>query len=119
MNRKDYWLHENIIVKVITKKLDDKYFNKKGIVTKVEDLYTGVVKLIESGTVIKLDQAHLETVLPALGKKVLILNGAYRGEIAIMDEINQDKFCTTVTIASVSDLFFLKLQFLIHFFRVL
>ncbi|RNA05928.1 DNA RNA-binding KIN17 [Brachionus plicatilis] len=100
INRKDYWLHKNIVVKVTTKKLGEKYLNKKGIVADVLDQYTGVVKLIESGTVIKLDQAHLETVLPALGKKVLILNGAYRGEVATMEDINQDKFCASVTIAS-------------------
>ncbi|CAF0809084.1 unnamed protein product [Brachionus calyciflorus] len=99
-NRKDYWLHKNIIVKVITKKLGEKYFNKKGVVQDVVDLYTGVVKLNDTGTVLKLDQAHLESVLPAIGKKVLILNGAYRGEVAIMEDINPDKFCATVSIAA-------------------
>lgn len=50
----------------------------------------------------KLDQAHLETVLPAIGKKVLILNGAYRGEQAIMENIYPDDFCAKVSIACVS-----------------
>jgi len=29
---RDYWLHKGIIVKLITKKLGDRYYNKKGIV---------------------------------------------------------------------------------------
>ena len=66
------------------------------------DLYTGVVKLLDAGTVIKLDQAHLETVLPAIGKHVLILNGAYRGEQAILEEIDEKSFSAVVSIACVS-----------------
>ncbi len=31
-SRKDYWLHEGIVVKVITKKLGDKYHKKKAVV---------------------------------------------------------------------------------------
>ena len=79
-----------------------KYYKKKAIVTDVLDLYTGVVKLLDAGTVIKLDQAHLETVLPAIGKHVLILNGAYRGEQAILEEIDEKSFSAVVSIACVS-----------------
>lgn len=32
MNRKDYWLHPNIVVKVVTKKLGDKYYKKKAVI---------------------------------------------------------------------------------------
>ena len=31
-NRKDYWLHDGIVVKVLTKKLGDKYYKKKGFI---------------------------------------------------------------------------------------
>jgi DNA/RNA-binding protein KIN17 len=68
----------------------------------VEDHYTGIVKLLDSGTIVKLDQAHLETVLPAIGKQVLVLNGAYRGELAVLDEINEKEFCAKINIAAVS-----------------
>jgi DNA/RNA-binding protein KIN17 len=81
--------------------LGEKYTKKKAIVTDVIDLYTGVVKLIDSGTVIKIDQAHLQTVLPAIGRHVLILNGAYRGEQAILEGINEKDFNANVVIASV------------------
>lgn len=100
LNRKDHWLHKNIIVKIITNKLGEKYYKKKAIVMDVIDLYTAVVKLIEQGTVIKLDQAHLETVLPAVGRKVLVVNGAYRGEIATLEDINEKEFSVKITIAA-------------------
>jgi DNA/RNA-binding protein KIN17 len=32
VNRKDYWLHEDIVVKVISKKLGDKYYKQKAYV---------------------------------------------------------------------------------------
>jgi len=98
----DNWLHERIVVKIVTKKLGEKYFKKKGIVLEVmDDLYTGKIKLIESGTVMKLDQAHLETVLPALGKQVLILNrSAHVGESAMLDKINQEDFDADLTLLS-------------------
>lgn len=99
-NRKDYWLHKDIVVRIVTNKLGEKYYKKKAIVTDIQDKYTGVVKLIDSGTTIKLDQAHLESVLPALGKKVIVLNGAYRGEIANLESINVDKFNAKITLSS-------------------
>lgn len=49
---------------------------------------------------IKIDQAHLETVLPAIGKQVLILNGAYRGETATLEAINEKDFNAKLMISS-------------------
>ncbi len=46
----------------------------------------------------KLDQVHLETVIPAVGKKVLIVNGAYRGHRAIMEKIDQSNSCVSIRI---------------------
>ena len=31
-NRKDHWLHKDIVVKVVTKKLGEKYYKKKAVV---------------------------------------------------------------------------------------
>jgi len=56
-------------------------------VTKVEDEYTGVVKMLESGDVLRLDQDDLETVLPALGARVLVVNGADRGTVATLQKL--------------------------------
>ncbi|CAG5117939.1 unnamed protein product, partial [Candidula unifasciata] len=98
LNRKDYWLCPGIVVKVVHKKLGDKYYKKKAVVKKVKDCYTGIIKMLDSGDKLKVDQTHVETVIPGIGKSVLIVNGAYRGEQAVLDAINVDKFCCTVRI---------------------
>ncbi|OWF36588.1 DNA/RNA-binding protein KIN17-like [Mizuhopecten yessoensis] len=100
MNRKDYWLHKGIVVKVVTKKLGEKYYKKKAFVKEVIDLYKGVIKVIDSGDKLKVDQTHLETVIPATGKTVIIVNGAYRGYEAVLESIKEKKFCCTVSIKS-------------------
>lgn len=99
-SRRDYWLQPDIIVKIITKKLGEKYHKKKAVVKEVIDKYTAVVKMIDSGDKLKLDQTHLETVIPAPGKKVMVLNGGYRGNEGILESINEKKFSVTIIIDS-------------------
>lgn len=101
-NRKDYWLFENIIVKIVTKKLGDEFFNKKALVEKVEDNYTAYVSLIgksdKNSPLLKLDQNHLQTVLPNIGRKVLVVNGAYRGQMATMENVNEKQDSVSIRI---------------------
>ena len=52
------------MVKVVHKKL---YTRQKGVVEAVEEQFTALVRMLESGDRVKFDQAHLETVIPALG----------------------------------------------------
>lgn len=89
-NGDESWLHKNIIVKIVTKNLGEKFYKKKGTVEKVIDRYAAVVNLLDSKHKIKLDQEHLETVIPNIGRQVLILCGKYRGEKAVLKDINID-----------------------------
>ncbi|KAJ8047098.1 DNA/RNA-binding protein KIN17 [Holothuria leucospilota] len=87
--KKDNWLMEGIVVKVVTKRLGEKFFKKKGVVQELRDPYTAVVKMIDSGAKIKMDQIHVETVIPAIGRKLLFVNGRYcgsRGRLEALDE---------------------------------
>ena len=68
VNRKDYWLHKGIVVKVTTKKLGEKYYKSKAVVKEVIDFYSGVIKMLETGDKIRVDQTHVETVIPAIGR---------------------------------------------------
>ncbi|KAM6304002.1 DNA/RNA-binding protein KIN17 isoform 4-T4 [Podargus strigoides] len=70
------------------------------IMEEVIDKYTAVVKMIDSGDKLKLDQTHLETVIPAPGKKVMVLNGGYRGNEGILESINEKRFSATIIIDS-------------------
>ncbi|NWQ99274.1 KIN17 protein, partial [Paradoxornis webbianus] len=99
-SRRDYWLQPEIIVKIVTKKLGEKYHNKKAIVQEVIDKYAAIVRVIDSGHKLKLDQIHLETVIPAPGKKVMVLNGGYIGNEGILESINEKRFSVTITIDS-------------------
>lgn len=95
-NRKDYWLAKGIIVKVLHKKLGNRYYKKKGVVKDVQNRYVGVIKMLDSEDVLKIDQAHLETVIPAVGKPVLVVNGGYRGSTAILVSIDEKSFSVTI-----------------------
>lgn len=98
--KKDCWLTEGIVVKIVTKDLGKDYFKAKGVVESVFDTYGAKVKLLKSGKKLKLDQSHIETVIPQVGRKVCILNGAYEGSRAILDSLNVELFTVDVTISS-------------------
>eukprot|EP01103_Thecamoeba_quadrilineata_P015295 TRINITY_DN478_c0_g1_i1.p1 TRINITY_DN478_c0_g1~~TRINITY_DN478_c0_g1_i1.p1 ORF type:complete len:402 (-),score=79.53 TRINITY_DN478_c0_g1_i1:31-1236(-) len=98
-NRKDYWLHPGIIVKILNSKLGDgKYYKKKGVVRNVIDLYIAEIKMIEFPDVLRLDQSQLETVIPSIGGKVRVVNGAYRGQTAALVSIDINNFEATLRI---------------------
>ncbi|XP_030544523.2 KIN17-like protein [Rhodamnia argentea] len=98
-NRKDYWLCEGIVVKVMSKALADKgYYKQKGVVRKVIDKYVGEIEMLENKHVLRVDQEELETVIPQIGGLVRIVNGAYRGSSARLLGINTEKFCAKVQI---------------------
>lgn len=99
MNRKDYWLFEGIIVKVMSKGLAEKgYYKQKGVVRKVIDKYIGEIEMIESKHLLRIDQEELETVIPQIGGLVKIVNGAYRGSNAKLLAVDTNKFCAKVQI---------------------
>lgn len=98
-NRKDYWLCEGIVVKVMSKTLAEKgYYKQKGVVLKVIDKYVGEIQMLESKHVLRVDQDELETVIPQIGGAVRIVNGAYRGSNARLVSVNTDKFCAKIQI---------------------
>lgn len=99
-NRKDYWITEGIVVKIMTKSLGDEFYKQKGVIREVKDKYIAIVKLVESGKKVKMDQEHLETVIPALGKLVKVVNGGYRGQTATLIAVDEKNFCAEITIAS-------------------
>lgn len=99
VNRKNYWVCEGIIVKVMSKALADKgYYKQKGVVKKVIDKYVGEIEMLESKHVLRVDQQELETVIPQIGCLVKIVNGAYRGSNARLLAVDTDKFCAKVQI---------------------
>ncbi|XP_044762933.1 DNA/RNA-binding protein KIN17 [Coccinella septempunctata] len=97
-NRKDYWITEGIIVKIVTDSLGPDFYEKKGVIREVVNKYHAIVKVLDNGKKIKIDQEYLQTVIPAIGKTVEIVNGAYRGERATLLSLNVDKFSASLEI---------------------
>jgi len=95
-NVTDPWLTTGIIVKVVTPKLSEKYYRKKGVVVDIADKYSGVVRMLDSGDRVRVDEAHLETVIPALGKPVIVLNGEHSGQRAVLESIDEAHFCCSI-----------------------
>ncbi|XP_072753862.1 DNA/RNA-binding protein KIN17 [Anoplolepis gracilipes] len=95
------WLKKNLMVKVTTKGLSDKYYKAKGVVQSVEkDGFVAKVKLKTpeevDGHVIRLDQEYLETVIPAIGKEVLILWGKHKDKIGIVKKLHIEHYSIDV-----------------------
>lgn len=88
----------------MTKKHGSEFYKCKGTIIKVIDKFVAKIELSESIPIkvwsflkisdetVKVDQNDLETVIPAIGKDMQILNGAYRGEKAILLEILEDRY---------------------------
>lgn len=99
----DPWLLKGIVVKLTTKRLGEKYLKKKAVVKEVlEDQYSAIIRIIDSGEKIKVDQAHVETVIPAIGKGVMLVNGRHRGCEAVLTELVEEDFCCTVRLETGS-----------------
>ena len=99
-NRKDNWIVPGIIVKVIHKKLDEKYYKKKGEIIEVKDKFEAILEMLDTGDRLKIDQEYLETVIPNVGKTLIVVNGAYTGCEATLIDVNFDKFCATIQLTS-------------------
>lgn len=106
--RLDYWLAPNIVVKILNRKLlGGALYKSKALVLRVQDRYVAELKLLPpgvtgapAGTLLQMDQADLETVLPALGKLVQVVNGSYRGEIGVLLNLDEAKYTAKIRIES-------------------
>ena len=99
--RKDRpWLLRDIVVKIISKDFGSRYYKAKGRVSGVVNDYLAIVKLLECGTTLKVDQSKLETVIPSPERKVLILRGKFRGQEAILKKINEASFSASLQLVS-------------------
>lgn len=107
--KKQGWLYRDIIVRVISEKLEGgKYFRKKAVVDRVlDDGFAAEVEMLadkydKGGDILRLDQRDLETVMPKSGadrkSKVRILRGKFRGEKAAVDYLDKSKYCADLVL---------------------
>lgn len=96
------WLMKGIVVKIVTKSLGEKYYKQKGKIHDMIDKWTAIV-MTDTGAKVKLDQTHLETVIPAVGRKVTILRGIHKGKDAILLDLNVEKFSADLELLESGD----------------
>ncbi len=88
----DIWICRNIIVKVVSPALKEHgYFKKKGRIGKVEG-YEAEVEMLDSGDVVRVDQKELETVVPGVGKRVIVVQGQYKGCTGTLESLDKEKY---------------------------
>jgi len=93
------WLRKGIVVKVVTKSLGDKYYKKKGQVVEVIDDFAAMVQMSEGGR-LRLDQDHLETVVPQVGREVVVLWGKHEGKAGVLKNLNTSSFSASIKLHS-------------------
>lgn len=88
------WLCENIVVKVLSPSLKDHgYYKKKGVVINVVDGgFVAEIEMFGSGDVVRVDQEELETVVPGIGKPVLVVKGPLRGKKGTLSSIDEARY---------------------------
>lgn len=102
--RKDYWVRDGIVVKILDKKLQAQgLYKKKGTVVRVIDKYVAEVEVASSGDgetlLVRVDQSKLETVIPKIDGRVYIVNGAYRGCQGTLVKIKESEFKGVILVA--------------------
>eukprot|EP00884_Botryococcus_braunii_P011436 jgi/Botrbrau1/20293/Bobra.31_1s0071.1 len=103
--RDDPWLHLDLVVKVLSPELKEQgYYKKKGKVIKLVSKYLAQIQMLDSGDILQVDQAQLETVLPSEGGRVLLLKGPHYGKTGEMLGVDTDKFQAHVKVKGGADL---------------
>lgn len=94
VTRRDDWLLTGIVVKVMDARIGGgTYLRAKGVVTAVENTYGARLQMIDSGDVLLVDAADLETVVPREGGIVRLLAGAHRGALGEVICLRVNGFC--------------------------
>ena len=68
-----------------------------------DDRMGAVVQMSGGGSKVKLDQSHLETVVPAPDRTVLILVGKHWGREAILRDLDIDNFCARLKLVDTGE----------------
>ncbi|KAL8425780.1 hypothetical protein Efla_004132 [Eimeria flavescens] len=95
----DWWVRPGVVVKVIHNTLGDGvYYRQKGVVKAVDGRYSATLEMLEGGAILKMDQEFLETVLPPLGGRVVVVLGKWRGHEGRLDSLSIESFSANVTL---------------------
>ncbi|SBT80267.1 DNA/RNA-binding protein KIN17, putative [Plasmodium malariae] len=98
-DKNDIWISKNIIVKIIDKK--HKYYNNKGVIVSIfasEDNKCEIQISNYAKKTVYAYQKQLQTVIPKIGRRILILRGKYKGHKGELKKILEDQECVVVSV---------------------
>lgn len=95
------WLRPSLIVKAKAgKSFENGLFDKvKCRVVAVTEKGARLERLDKSDVAAEVDQSQIETVLPAIGKRVRVVEGEHNGEVATLVALDVERFCVKVRIS--------------------
>ncbi len=104
LKTEDPWLMDGIVVKITSKAFGDGYYKQKAAVIEVINRFKAMVKLVSgSESLIKIDQNDVESVIPAQGRQVLIVQGKHRRRRATLKKLNVEKFSAVLQLEDDRD----------------
>merc|ERR1712080_356496 len=56
----------------------------------VENEFEAIVQMFKTNTKIKIDQSLIETIIPAVGREIVVLSGKYRGRFGKLKAIQAE-----------------------------
>ena len=74
-----------------------------GVIVRCISKYLAEIEMQGSGDVLRIDQEQLETVIPQVGGRVLVVNGEFVGQKATLESIDTRKFCASIRIVKGPD----------------
>lgn len=100
------WIAPHLVVKLVARSLRDAgLYKAKAVVTAV-DGHVATVCTVDSGAVVRVDEADLETVLPAVGGRVQIVRGPRAGAAGMLTAIDEAGFRARVAVEGGGDAWF-------------
>ena len=86
------WITKDIAVRVLNRDLaKGRFYKQKGIVLSTQE-FVAKIEMYEDGKRIRIDQDDLETVIPKIGKKVLVLCGKRKGSVATVISLDKARY---------------------------
>ena len=96
------WLAIGLVVKLLRREPAALY-KAKGVVRSVdrdEAGWSAVCQLLEGGESVRCAASELQTVLPRLGGRVEVVEGAYAGEAGVLEELREEAYACRVRLES-------------------
>lgn len=95
----DWWVRPGLVVKVVHKTLGGgRYYKQKGVIKSVDGRYCALLEMLEGRDILKVDQEYLETVIPPIGGRVIVVLGQWRGHEGRLEALDIASFSAQVTL---------------------